>query len=74
MYRVRATQNYPHLLDGAIATSAPIWNFYGEVNECLERTRSFPIGIIQIAAGNSCIHSYRVCLYKIKHAITLVQT
>jgi hypothetical protein len=22
---------YPHLLDGAIAASAPIWNFYGEV-------------------------------------------
>jgi hypothetical protein len=22
---------YPHLLDGAIAASAPIWNFYAEV-------------------------------------------
>jgi hypothetical protein len=22
---------YPHLLDGAIAASAPIWNFYGQV-------------------------------------------
>jgi hypothetical protein len=26
---------YPHLLHGAIAASAPIWNFFGEVGGTL---------------------------------------
>jgi hypothetical protein len=29
---------YPHVLDGSIAASAPIWNFMGEVRQICEHT------------------------------------
>ncbi len=35
---------YPHIIDGVIAGSAPIWNFDGEVHQLTEWKPLSPIG------------------------------
>lgn len=35
-FQTLPTARYPHIVDGAIAASAPIWNFYGEVRSSLD--------------------------------------
>lgn len=44
---------YPHMLDGAIAGSAPIWNFFGEV-----RRAALPLG----AATTATMYQFKYCL------------